>query len=449
MYANLFQKKVLILTLGCKVNQYESDAMLEKLLSCGCLRAETPEEADICIVNTCSVTNMADRKSRQMIHRMKHKKEGTVLLATGCYVQAVKEKLLQDEGVDLIVGNEEKKDIADILENYLSNRAEQEYLSDINAVSLFNDIKISNTSDHTRAYVKIQDGCNNFCSYCIIPYLRGRIRSRSKESVLQEIKTLAGQGIREVVLTGINLSSYQDGDCGLADIILLSAEVEGILRVRLSSLEPRIITDEFLSRISQNKKICPHFHLSLQSACNRTLERMNRKYTIEEYAEKCSLLRKYYDRPAITTDIICGFPGETEEDFRITYENLTRLNLYEMHVFKYSRRKGTVAADMPDQVPESVKNERSEKLIALRNRNQAAFEASFANETLHVLVEEIVEKEDGQKYYRGHTERYIRVDIPCGRFGDPEGNRTVINTILDVNPAGIYDVNPAGMSDES
>ncbi len=431
MYTNISNKKVFIYTLGCKVNQYESDAMLESLLHCGCRKAGENEKPDICIINTCSVTNMADRKSRQMIHRMKKKNPDVIIAATGCYVQAAKEELLADGSVDLIVGNNRKKDIARLLEEYLEKRSVEDNFIDINQDAEYEDVTITATTEHTRAYVKIQDGCNNFCSYCIIPYVRGRIRSKKGQEVIEEVTRLAQNGIREVVLTGINLSSYDDGSFQLLDIICRVAEIEGILRVRLGSLEPRVITEEFLSVISRNPKICPHFHLSLQSACNETLKRMNRKYTIEEYKEKCELIRKYYDRPAITTDIICGFPGETEEEFETTYRNLVELQLYEMHVFPYSRRKGTVAADMKNQIDERVKAARSEKLIALRNRNQAAYEASFAGERVNILVEEIVEKEDGKRYYRGHTERYMRVDVCCDEYEElaPEAG---INQILSV-----------------
>lgn len=431
MYTNIINKKVLIYTLGCKVNQYESDAMLENLTASGCLKAEDEENADICIVNTCSVTNMADRKSRQMIHRIKKKNPKALIVATGCYVQAAKDQILEEGYVDLIVGNNRKKDIARILDEFLTNQRAEDNFIDINATSEYEDVMITATTDHTRAYVKIQDGCNNFCSYCIIPYVRGRIRSKDGLEVIEEVTALAKRGIKEVVLTGINLSSYHDGRFSLLDIICRVSEIEGILRVRLGSLEPRVMTEEFLSVLSRNKKVCPHFHLSLQSACNETLKRMNRKYTIEEYMEKCNLIRKYYDRPAITTDVICGFPGETEEEFQTTYDNLVKLNLYEMHIFKYSRRKGTAAAGMKEQIDDRVKDERSNQLIELRNRLKKEYEASFTGESVDVLVEEIVEKEDGNKYFRGHTERYMRIDVKCSEVSEKPAEQ-LLNSIITI-----------------
>jgi len=428
----LNEKYITIYTLGCKVNQYESDAMLEALLSAGCIDSDAEHTADICIINTCSVTNMADRKSRQIIHRLRKQNPGALIVGTGCYVQAAADELLIGGEVDLVIGNNRKKDVVRILSEHLGGGDISDNIIDIGADHDFENLSITSTSEHTRAYVKIQDGCNNFCTYCIIPYVRGRIRSRALPDIVDEVTHLAASGIREIVLTGINVSSYDDASSGnadstahstghsLIDVITAVAAVPGILRVRLSSLEPRVITEDFLRVAAATPEFCPHFHLSLQSACNRTLKAMNRKYTIEEYADKCSLIRQYFDRPALTTDVIVGFPGETDEDFEETYRNLEALKLYEMHVFKYSRRRGTVADRMPDQIDETVKHSRSERLIVLADRLKAEYEESFRGEALEVLTEEIIHKDietpDGIKnksFYRGHTKNYMLIDIPC------------------------------------
>lgn len=427
MFVNLREKKVAIYTLGCKVNQYESDSMINKLVACGAKSVSFNSEADIYIINTCSVTNMAERKSRQIIHRAKKNNPNGIVVACGCYVQAAKEELEADAFVDIVVGNNRKVDIARILDEYLEGNAASDTYIDINNTDEYEELDLIKPNEHIRAYVKVQDGCNNFCTYCIIPYTRGRIRSRNMEDVLCEIKRLAVDGVKEVVLTGINLSSYCDkNDNKLLDLLMAVSEIEGIMRVRMGSLEPRIITDEFLSKISQEEKICPHFHLSLQSACNETLKRMNRKYTIEEYEEKCKLIRKYYDRPAITTDVIVGFPGETEEEFEETRKNLEKINLYEMHIFKYSRRKGTIADTMPNQVSDANKDARSNILLAMAAKNKNAYEASYKGQKVKVLVEECVEN-NGVYYMKGHTERYMLVLI--------EGDRNIcesnINKIVE------------------
>lgn len=412
MFVNIKEKKIAFYTLGCKVNQYESDSMMDMLRTEGCVIVPFKEYADVYVINTCSVTNMADRKSRQIIHRAKKLNENAVVVACGCYVQAAKEQLEQDNDIDIIIGNNRKKDIARILNEYFEERNIQDNYIDINHTDEYEEMTLVKPSEHCRAYVKVQDGCNNFCSYCIIPYTRGRIRSRELDEVLVEIKRLASEDIKEVVLTGINLSSYCDSKGNnLLDLLVAVSQINGIERVRMGSLEPRVITEEFLKTISENKKICPHFHLSLQSACNETLKRMNRKYTIEEYMEKCQLIRKYYDRPAITTDVIVGFPKETDEEFQITKDNLEKLNLYEMHIFKYSRRNGTVAASMEGQVDDSVKELRSNELLAMSKIHKEAFEESFAGENVDILVEEW-EEEDGKFYVKGHTERYILVKYP-------------------------------------
>ncbi|MBQ8949901.1 MAG: tRNA (N(6)-L-threonylcarbamoyladenosine(37)-C(2))-methylthiotransferase MtaB [Eubacterium sp.] len=420
MYENLKGKKVYIYTLGCKVNQYESDAMYERLEEYGCIPLagsdnEDPSSApDICIINTCSVTNMADKKSRQIINRMRKLSPNAVIIATGCYVQAASEDIIKRGVVDIIIGNNRKSDCARIISDYLDAHKTDDNFIDINKDSEYDDLRLHMPEGHTRAYIKIQDGCNSFCTYCIIPYVRGRIRSRKLSEVVSEINDIVSNGVKEVVLTGINLSSYDDADVGasLIDVICKVSEIPGLERIRLGSLEPRVITDEFLSAVQKLPNFCPHFHLSLQSACDNTLKRMNRKYTIAEFIAVCDKIRQYFDRPALTTDVIVGFPGETDEDFEVTFENLRRINFYEMHVFKYSRRKGTVADKMPDQIPENIKNIRSDRLLSLSEQNKQKFEESFMNEPLNILIEEKVTVND-KLFYRGHTERYILIDIPA------------------------------------
>ena len=411
MFEHIKNKKIAVYTLGCKVNQYESDSMMDLLEKEHCNIVSFDEKADVYIINTCAVTNMAERKSRQIIHRAKKKNPNALIVVTGCYVQAEKDAIEKEGTIGLLIGNNRKKDVARILNTYFENKVIEDNFIDINATKEYESMWLSAPHDHTRAYVKVQDGCNNFCSYCIIPYTRGRIRSRAMEEVIEEITTLSLNGIHEVVLTGINLSSYEDTNGGgdLLDLITAVSAIPKLLRVRLGSLEPRIITERFLEGLKNNKKFCPHFHLSLQSACNETLKRMNRHYTIEEYMEKCELIRTYFDRPALTTDIIVGFPGETDEEFETTRQNLLKLQLYEMHIFKYSRRKNTVADRMPNQVPDVLKDSRSNCLLEMTAKHKAAFEHSFAGEEVDVLVEEII-MEDGKEYLRGHTDRYIVVD---------------------------------------
>ena len=417
-------KTVAPLTLGCKVNQYETDGMIELLKEAGMTAVSFEEKADVYLINTCSVTNMADKKSRQMIHRAKKLNPDAVVIAVGCYVQAAKDKLMEDDRISIIIGNNKKKDIVQILEDYLEIGVTDEGMLDIAAEKEYEPLTINSTLEHTRAYVKIQDGCNQFCSYCIIPYVRGRIRSRELASITEEVERLAQTGVKEIVLTGIHISSYgkdKENEVGLADVIDAISKIESIERIRLGSLEPGIITDTFIDRIVDNKKVCPHFHLSLQSGCNTVLKRMNRKYTCEEYFEKCEMLREAFDRPALTTDVIVGFPGETDEEFQETVDYLTKLNLYEMHIFKFSPRQGTVAAGMRDQIGPEIKNQRSDVLLALSEKNKHAYEASFRGETLEVLVEEKVRR-NGKNGYRGHTERYIDIFVEeecmhriCGR----------------------------------
>lgn len=428
-------KTVAPLTLGCKVNQYETDGMIELLKEAGMTAVSFEEKADVYLINTCSVTNMADKKSRQMIHRAKKLNPDAVVIAAGCYVQAAKDKLMEDDRISIIIGNNKKKDIVRILEDYLQAGVTDEGMLDISAEKEYEPLTINSTLEHTRAYVKIQDGCNQFCSYCIIPYVRGRIRSRDIASIIEEVKRLALTGVKEIVLTGIHISSYgkdKENEVGLADVIDAISKIESIKRIRLGSLEPSIITDEFIDRIVVNEKVCPHFHLSLQSGCNTVLKRMNRKYTCEEYFEKCDMLRRAFDRPALTTDVIVGFPGETEEEFQETVDYLTKLNLYEMHIFKFSPRQGTVAAGMKDQVAPEIKNHRSDVLLALSEKNKQAYEASFRGENLDVLVEEKVRRE-GKDGYRGHTERYMDIFVEeecmhriCGRQTD------IINHVVKI-----------------
>lgn len=409
MFVGMKGKKIAIYTLGCKVNQYESDCMADILSKEGAVIVGFTEAADIYIINTCAVTNIAERKSRQIIHRAKKYNDNALIVACGCYVQEDRERLMADPMIDIIVGNNKKKNIAEIIDAYYNAHTEPDNVIDINFPCEYEEMQLVKPKEHMRAYVKVQDGCNNFCTYCIIPYTRGRIRSREIGDVVSEVKGLAENGIKEVVVTGINLSSYACGEIGLMELLMRVAEISGIERVRMGSLEPRIITDRFLSTIVENEKICPHFHLSLQSACNETLKRMNRRYTIEEYMAKCELIRKYYDRPAITTDIIVGFPGETDEEFHTTVENLEKLNLYEMHIFKYSKRKGTPAAAMENQVPDSDKESRSNRLLNMTARHKSCYEESFQGEQVKVLYEEYEER-DGRYFIKGHTDRYILIE---------------------------------------
>lgn len=405
-------KKVAFHTLGCKVNTYETDAMEQMLLSHGYEIVSFENQADIYIINTCSVTNMADRKSRQMLHKAKKKNPNAVVVAAGCYVQAAPKEVLADAGVDLVIGNNRKQDLVQILEDYFKEHREEAVI-DINKEQEYEELELDFVSDHTRAYIKVQDGCNQFCSYCIIPYTRGRVRSRAKQDVISEIKRIAKNGTKEVVLTGIHLSSYgkdfKDGT-DLLDLIKAVQEVNGIQRIRLGSLEPRIITLEFAQELRKLNKFCPHFHLSLQSGCEATLKRMNRHYTPEEYYEKCELLREVFEHPAITTDVIVGFPGETEEEFEETYKFLEKVNFYEMHVFKYSKRKGTRAAEMENQVPEPIKTKRSNILLELTRECSKRYRSFWIGREVNVLLEEKIVL-DGEVYTVGHTKEYVKAAV--------------------------------------
>ena len=410
-------KKAALHNLGCKVNAYETEAMQELLEQAGYEIVPFQEKADVYIINTCTVTNMADRKSRQMLHRARKMNPEAVVAACGCYVQEKPDEAAAC--VDIVIGNNRKKEIVRILEEYENSRGGEKKrpgeplkdLVDIGHTKEYEELSLSRTAEHTRAYIKVQDGCNQFCSYCIIPYARGRVRSRSKAHVLEEVQALAGAGYQEVVLTGIHLSSYGiDNGEDLLSLILAVHEVEGIRRIRLGSLEPRIITEEFVRTISGLPKMCPHFHLSLQSGCTETLKRMNRRYTAEEYFEKCELLRKYFHEPALTTDVIVGFPGETQEEFEASRAFVDKVDFYETHVFKYSRREGTKAAVMPDQVPEPVKAERSAILLELSKKKQKAYEERLLGTTQEVLIEEEIER-DGEIWQVGHTREYVKAGI--------------------------------------
>lgn len=383
-------KKVALHNLGCKVNAYETEAMQEMLEHAGYEIVPFQEGADIYVINTCTVTNIADRKSRQMLHRARKMNPDAVVVAAGCYVQAQAEKQVIDPCIDIVLGNNKKQDLLTALQAYEEAHGDLREVIDINHTKEYENLHLTKQGEHTRAYIKVQDGCNQFCSYCIIPYARGRVRSRAKEDVVAEVTDLAKNGYQEVVLTGIHLSSYGidfENEDNLLSLIRAVHEIEGIKRIRLGSLEPRIITEEFVQAIAALPKMCPHFHLSLQSGCNETLKRMNRRYTSEEFYEKCEILRKYFEKPALTTDVIVGFPQETEEEFETTYEFLKKICFYETHIFKYSKREGTKAAVMQGQIPEQIKAKRSARLIELGEKNRRAYEESFLGKTVEVHVE--------------------------------------------------------------
>ena len=400
--------KVALHNLGCKVNAYETEAMAQKLEDAGYEIVPFNEKADVYIINTCSVTNMADRKSRQMLHKAKKMNEDAVVVAAGCYVQTATEKLLEDLSVDILIGNNKKKDIVLELQKYFDDNKYNKNVIDINATNEYEELELATVTEHTRAYIKIQDGCNQFCSYCIIPYARGRIRSREFDNIKQEVTELAQKGFKEIVLTGIHLSSYGNNENKLIDVVEMIAGIEGVERIRLGSLEPNIVTEDFAKRLAKVEKICPHFHLSMQSGCDNTLKRMNRHYTSDEYFEKCELLRKYFDNPAFTTDVIVGFPGETQEDYEISREFVKKVRFSELHVFKYSKRDGTVAAKMENQIPEPVKTERSEDLIKVGEKLTMEYRRKFIGKKVSVLFEEIINVA-GENYWVGHTKEYIKV----------------------------------------
>ena len=440
--------KAALHNLGCKVNAYETEAMQQQLVERGYEIVPFDEKADVYIINTCSVTNIADRKSRQMLHRAKKLNPKAVVVAAGCYVQVASEELKKDASVDLIIGNNRKAELADILEERLAHLKEEDekvYVLDIAHAREYERLHLEQLGGHTRAFIKVQDGCNQFCSYCIIPYARGRVRSRSREDVAAEVKGLVAKGYKEVVLTGIHLSSYgiehmeenpvSHGNWNHRELLALIREVhaiEGLERIRLGSLEPRIITEEFAGALAALPKFCPHFHLSLQSGCDETLQRMNRHYTTEDYEKRCRILRRAFEHPAITTDVIVGFPGETKEEFEITKKYLERIRFYEMHVFKYSRREGTKAAVMKDQVPEPVKAQRSDALLSLEQAMSRQYREHFKNARVKVLFEEITvigEKE----YLTGYTPQYVRAALPAE---NKEDCARLAGTICEVQTDG-------------
>lgn len=409
--------KVALHNLGCKVNAYEIEAMQQLLEEAGYEIVPFEPGADIYVINTCTVTNIADRKSRQMLHKAKKMNPEAIVVATGCYVQTGGEKLEKDEAIDLVLGNNQKINIVEALAEYAENKpGHGSHVIKINQTKEYEELSIDHTAEHVRAYIKVQDGCNQFCTYCIIPYARGRVRSRNIESVLKEVRALAEKGYKEVVLTGIHLSSYgvdfpEEKKETLLSLIRAVHEIEGIRRIRLGSLEPGIVTREFAEGIAALPKVCPHFHLSLQSGCDETLERMNRRYRSGEYRERCELLREVYGNPALTTDVIVGFPQESEEEFRKSYDFVDSIRFYETHIFKYSRRQGTKAAAMDGQLTEAEKSFRSEKMIELHHRHAGDYEKSMLGKNLEVLIEEEYTK-DGRTWYLGHSREYIKTAVP-------------------------------------
>ena len=406
------KKKAALHNLGCKVNAYETESMQQMLEQAGYEIVPFAPGADIYIINTCTVTNIADRKSRQMLHKAKKMNPEAIVVAAGCYVESEKYAGGKvDDAIDIVIGNNCKKDLIEILEAYEDGKR-SEAVIDINHTKEYEKLSLNKTAEHTRAYVKVQDGCNQFCSYCIIPYTRGRVRSRKSQDVYEEVQRLAQGGYREVVLTGIHLSSYGVDleEENLLTLIEKIHAIDGIERIRLGSLEPRIMSEEFVASIAKLPKLCPHFHLSLQSGCNETLKRMNRKYTAEEYYEVCERLRKYFDDPALTTDVIVGFAGETEEEFAECKAFLEKIKFFETHIFKFSIRKGTRAAKMENQVPDQIKTKRSNELLALHAKNSTAYLESHIGKDLEVLMEESVTINE-ERYFVGHTREYIRVAV--------------------------------------
>ena len=419
-------KAVAFLTLGCKVNSYETDGMKQLFLKAGYEIKEFEEQADVYIVNTCTVTNIADRKSRQMLHRAKKHNPDSIVVAVGCYVQAAKDTLEEDHAIDLVIGNNKKNQIVEILEEYFGNSELREAYLDIGQEKEFEELSIGEAGEKTRAYIKVQDGCNQFCSYCIIPYARGRVRSRKPLEVMKEVERLVNEGYKEIVLTGIHLSSYGidfEEEITLLTLIQTISKTGGLERIRLGSLEPRIITEEFVDTLKDNAKFCPHFHLSMQSGCTETLKRMNRKYTTEEFYEKCELIRSRFKAPAITTDVIVGFPGETEDEFEETKVFVQKVAFAQMHVFKYSKRKGTKAAAMENQVPEDIKHRRSIELIEIEQKMRKNYQQQFIGCKEKVLIEEAVVI-DNITYQIGHNERYQKLAIPT--------TKDLSNEILEV-----------------
>ena len=421
------EKTVAFYTLGCKVNQYETNAMEQQFIKNGYKVVDHHDFADIYVVNTCTVTNIAERKSRQMLRRVKDINKDAILVVCGCYAQVAKEELEKIPEIDIILGINEKNNIVEIVEDYIKKQvSKEEIVSDVSNQNEFLDFGDVTYTEKNRAVVKVQDGCNMFCTYCIIPYARGRIRSRKIENVVSEISKIAKLGIKEVVITGIHVASYGkdfEENIGLIDLLEAINKIDGIERIRLSSIEPNIIDEEFVKRLSKLEKICPHFHLSLQSGCDETLKRMNRKYTTKKYKEAVDLLRSYFPDVNFTTDVIVGFPGETEEEFNTTYKFLEEIKFYRMHVFKYSKRRGTVAEKMPNQIDGNIKEERSNKLIELSNKNENEYNESYIGKEVNVLFEEY---ENG--YFRGYTSNYMMVNVP----GKKEDEEKLVDHIFTV-----------------
>ncbi len=420
--------------LGCKVNAYEMEAMRQLLENAGYEICPFAPGADVYIINTCTVTDIADRKSRQMLHRAKKMNPQAVVVAAGCYVQTGGQRLAADGAVDLIIGNDRKNQIADILDQYWQGSACQAPVGNMRQVQEYADMRIGRLAEHVRANIKVQDGCSQFCSYCVIPYARGRVRSRRPKDVVEEIRGLAEQGYQEVVLTGIHLSSYgadfPDRTPGLLALIRQVHEIEGVARIRLGSLEPGIVTEEFAKGLAELSKVCPHFHLSLQSGCDSVLKRMNRKYTAEEYRMRCRILREYFDDPALTTDVMVGFPGETEEEFMESYRFVEEMGFYEAHVFQYSRRAGTRAADMEDQVDKQTKHARSEQMLALHERQSRIYEDRHCHKQAELLIEESEKLNDGRICLLGHTREYLKAAVILeDSQGDQWVNRRIVTEL--------------------
>lgn len=459
-------KNVALHNLGCKVNSYEMDVMQQKLLEKGYNIVPFDQFADIYIVNTCTVTNIADRKSRQMLHRAKQINPDAIVIAVGCYVQTGRDTIEKDDSIDLCIGNNRKSSLAEIIEEYLKgreqeeNRHDSEYgltehtcrqdktlgnstVIDINHTAEYEDMTLKLTAEHTRAYIKIQDGCNQFCSYCVIPFARGRVRSRKESDILEEIRGLVQNGCKEIVLTGIHISSYgidfdsghpvYDGQSRLIDLVEKINEIDGLKRIRLGSLEPRIITEEAARRLSKLDKLCPHFHLSLQSGCDETLKRMNRHYTAGEYYRSVELIRKYFEHPAVTTDVIVGFPGETEGEYAESRAFVENVRFFGTHIFKFSKREGTRAAVMPDQVPDRIKTLRSNELIRMEQEHSAEFRKYYLGKTVEVLFEEEKRLEGCREdvlYHVGHTKDYVKVAVPAA------DGQNMSNILADVKISG-------------
>jgi len=435
-------RKAALHNLGCKVNSYETEAMQEMLSQAGYEIVDFKEQADVYVINTCSVTNMADKKSRQMLHRAKKQNPKACVVGCGCYVQTSEEEAKLDPAIDIIIGNDRKHELVALLDEFFGSEEKLYAVLDINEKGReFEKLRLTKTLEHSRAFIKVQDGCNQFCSYCIIPYARGRVRSREFEDVIEEVEGMTALGYKEFVLSGIHLSSYGiDNNKSLIELIEAVSRVDGVKRIRLGSFEPRVVTEEFVERLSKIEQVCPHFHLSLQSGCDETLKRMNRKYSSKEFEHICDLFRKYYHNPALTTDVIVGFPGETDEEFEKTKDFLKKIKFYETHVFQYSKRKGTVAEKMENQIPEQIKKQRSDVLLKLTENNSKEFRDAYLNREVKALIEESIEV-NGEKYLTGFTKEYIRVAVP---FEDYKENDIIEGVLCKSLTDEIYLMTPKG-----